>query len=178
MEHDIMNPTRKLLVTTLAAMAAGLAGATAMAADFGTRTPDVKELVEALTPPERTRGIAIVGASAATKTNASMQVGFELGSAQVMTRDHVKLERLAEALKSETLRDYRYEVIGHTDSTGPLPLNMRLSKERAESVVAYLSKQGVDASRIVADGKGPHELLNKQRPEAAENRRVEVRLIR
>lgn len=169
-----MKPIRTLLTL----MVAGVAFSPLLAADFGTRTPEVKELVEALTPPERTRGIAIVGASAATKTNASMQVGFELGSAKVMQRDFSKLDRLADALKTETLREYRYQVIGHTDITGPLPLNMRLSRERAESVIAYLQQQGIEADRLVADGRGPNELLNKQRPEAAENRRVEVRLIK
>ncbi|MBI5258908.1 MAG: OmpA family protein [Burkholderiales bacterium] len=166
-------------LTTALALAASLAALapTAGAADFGTRTPEVKELVDALKPPERTRGIAIVGASAATKTNASMQVGFAFGSAQVMSNDLVKLDRLADALKSESLRDYRYKVIGHTDAVGSMALNMRLSRQRADSVVAYLMQQGIPAERLVADGRGPNELLDPQRPDAAENRRVEVRLV-
>jgi outer membrane protein OmpA-like peptidoglycan-associated protein len=169
--------TSKLALIGAAALGVALAANTAMAADFGERTPEVKELVDALKPAERTRGIAIVGASSAARTKASMQVGFNLGSAQLIERDLVKLDRLADALKSDSLKEYRYQVVGHTDATGPMPLNMKLSRDRADSVVAYLMKQGIPAERLTADGKGPNELLDAQRPDAAENRRVEVRLV-
>jgi outer membrane protein OmpA-like peptidoglycan-associated protein len=169
--------TRTLALVGAAALSLTLAGNTVVAADFGDRTPEVKELVDALKPAERTRGIAIVGASSAARTKASMQVGFNLGSAQVIERDLVKLDRLADALKSDSLKEYRYQVIGHTDATGPMPLNMKLSRDRADSVVAYLMKQGIPAERLTADGKGPNELLDAQHPDAAENRRVEVRLV-
>ncbi len=158
-------------------LALGLCSATALATDFGNRTPEVKELVDALKPAERTRGIAIVGASQANRSKASMQVGFDFGSAQVIPRDLPKLDRLADALKSETLKEYRYQVVGHTDAKGPMELNMKLSRARADTVVAYLMQQGIPAERLTAEGKGPSELLNPQQPEAAENRRVEVRLI-
>lgn len=176
-----LNPTlritRTLALIGAAALTLTLAGNTVVAADFGNRTPEVNELVDALKPAERTRGIAIVGASSASRTKASMQVGFNLGSAQVIERDIVKLDRLADALKSDSLKEYRYQVIGHTDATGTMDLNMKLSRSRADSVVAYLMKQGIPAERLTADGKGPNELLDPQRPDAAENRRVEVRLV-
>ena len=170
--------TRKHIVLTLALALAG----TTFAADFGQRTPEVKELVDALKPSdqpaERTRGFAVVGAAAtAARPSASMQVGFDFGKAEVIPGDAVKIDRLADALKSDSLKAYRYLVIGHTDAVGPLPLNMKLSRERAASVVAHLKRQGVDASRIVAEGRGPNELLDPRRPDAAENRRVEVRLM-
>jgi OOP family OmpA-OmpF porin len=169
-------------ISTLAlALAFGLAGA-ASATDFGQRTPEVKELVDALKPAapqgERTRGFAVVaGTAGAAKPSASMQVGFDFGSADVVQRDLVKVDRLAEALKSESLRDYRYQVIGHTDAVGAMSANMKLSRDRAASVVAHLKRLGVDSSRIIAEGRGPNELLNPRQPDAAENRRVEVRLI-
>ena len=177
---NLMARTRRLtlghVLALLGATAMALAPA-AQATDFGKRTPEVKELVDALKPPERTRGLAIVGASAATRTKASMQVGFDFGSSQVIERDIVKLDRLADALKSESLRDYRYQVVGHTDGVGAVPLNMKLSRQRAEAVVAYLMQQGIPAERLSADGRGAKELLDPQRPDAAENRRVEVRLV-
>ena len=173
-----------LAPTLVLALAFGLPGA-ASATDFGKRTPEVGELVDALKPApaaapngERTRGFAVVaGTAGAAKPSASMQVGFDFGSAEVVQRDLVKVDRLAEALKSESLRDYRYQVIGHTDAVGALATNMKLSRDRAATVVAHLKRLGVDASRIVAEGRGPNELLNPRQPDAAENRRVEVRLI-
>lgn len=173
--------SRTLRLVLLAALAApglvALGLRPAQATDFGQRTPEVKELVDALKPAERTRGIGIVGASSAQRSKASMQVGFDFGKAQVLQRDVPKLDRLADALKSDSLRDYRYQVIGHTDGVGPMALNMKLSRERADAVVAYLQQQGIPAERLTADGRGPSELIDPQRPDAAENRRVEVRLI-
>jgi OOP family OmpA-OmpF porin len=169
------------LSTATLVLSFGLAGA-AFATDFGQRTPEVKELVDALKPaaPDlgASRGFAVVaGTATAAKPSASMQVGFDFGSADVVQRDLVKVDRLAEALKSESLRDYRYQVIGHTDAVGTMSTNMRLSRDRAASVVAHLKRLGVDGSRIIAEGRGPNELLNPRQPDAAENRRVEVRLI-
>lgn len=178
-----MSANRFRILIAPIALASLLAGAgLAQATDFGKRTPEVKELVDALKPSaqpaERTRGFAVVGAAAtAAKPSASMQVGFDFGSADVMQRDLVKIDRLAEALKSESLREYKYQVIGHTDAVGPLALNMRLSKDRAASVVEHLKRHGVAADRIVFEGRGPNELLNARQPDAAENRRVEVRLM-
>ena len=107
-----------------------------------------------------------------------MQIGFELGSSKVMERDIPKLERLAQALGNESLQATRYLVVGHTDASGPLALNMRLSRQRAQSVAAYLVSQRIDAGRLTAEGRGPNELLNKDRPEAAENRRVEIIVVK
>lgn len=151
----------------------------APAVDFGERTPEVSELVEALKPQRTKRGaVGVAGAAAANKGRASMQIGFELGSSKVMERDIPKLERLAQALGSESLQAARYQVVGHTDVSGPLALNMRLSRQRAESVAAYLISQRIDPGRLAAEGRGPNQLLNKDRPEAAENRRVEIVVVK
>jgi outer membrane protein OmpA-like peptidoglycan-associated protein len=116
--------------------------------------------------------------AAAGKGRASMQIGFDFGSSRVLERDREKVERLAQALNAEGLREVRYEVVGHTDSTGSMAVNMKLSEQRAQAVLDQLAELGVQRARLSAMGKGPAELLNKQDPAAAENRRVEVRVFR
>jgi outer membrane protein OmpA-like peptidoglycan-associated protein len=68
------------------------------------------------------------------------------------------------------------EVQGFTDSTGSEATNQALAGERAAAVARYLASQGIDASRIVAQGFGsesparPNETPQGRRS----NRRVEV----
>ncbi len=67
-------------------------------------------------------------------------------------------------------------VVGHTDSTGSLEHNLRLSERRADSVAAELIQNGVPANRIVTQGLGPREPVatNATAAGRAQNRRVEI----
>jgi outer membrane protein OmpA-like peptidoglycan-associated protein len=65
-------------------------------------------------------------------------------------------------------------VEGHTDGKGTAKYNDELSTRRAQAVAEFLATQGVAATRLEAQGKGFAELLNKDRPDAAENRRVRI----
>jgi outer membrane protein OmpA-like peptidoglycan-associated protein len=68
------------------------------------------------------------------------------------------------------------DVVGHTDSTGSMELNQRLSRERAASVARYLQSQKVQSARIVTRGVGPTQpIATNDTPEGrALNRRVEI----
>lgn len=70
------------------------------------------------------------------------------------------------------------DIVGHTDSTGSLELNMRLSQERATSVASYLTGQGVAGPRISSRGVGPSQPIatNDTAAGKAQNRRVEINL--
>ena len=73
--------------------------------------------------------------------------------------------------------DLQLYVVGHTDMTGSLEYNIRLSKERAEAVVERLeSTYGISRSRLVAMGVGPlvPVLTNQEEDGRAQNRRVEL----
>ena len=65
---------------------------------------------------------------------------------------------------------------GHTDSVGSEALNLELSQRRAEAVKAYLVRQGVDAKRVLAAGKGESLPVasNDSAAERQQNRRVEI----
>lgn len=67
-------------------------------------------------------------------------------------------------------------VTGHTDSTGTMAHNQRLSERRADAVAAVLIESGVPARRIVARGQGQTQPVasNETAAGRAQNRRVEI----
>ncbi len=88
------------------------------------------------------------------------------------------------ALNSVTLVLKEYpktiiEVSGHTDSTGSDALNQTLSDNRAMSVASYLTAQGVDQRRVLAQGFGKRSPIadNATVDGRQANRRVELRLV-
>ncbi len=67
-------------------------------------------------------------------------------------------------------------VVGHTDHTGNFAHNIKLSKERAQAVVAYLVSKGISPNRLTAEGVGPLCPVgtNKSEDGRKKNRRVEI----
>lgn len=71
------------------------------------------------------------------------------------------------------------EVQGHTDSTGSVEGNNRLSQARAEAVKQYLISQGVAAERLQAKGYGSSVPVaeNTTKEGRLKNRRVELKWL-
>ncbi|MCC5984339.1 MAG: OmpA family protein [Rhodobacteraceae bacterium] len=68
-------------------------------------------------------------------------------------------------------------VVGHTDGVGSFDYNLRLSLERAQAVVAWLSDaHGIAEGRLRPAGAGPMSPITTNRSEdgRAQNRRVEL----
>lgn len=143
-----------------------------------------ENLLDALEPSQevRTRSLRVrpsgsnaVAAPPARKPSASLLITFETNSAELTSAAKQQLDVVGAALKNDRLADYNFNVEGHADPRGNAAANMLLSRERAESVRAYLvSTHGIGAQRLVAEGKGDLELLNRSSPAAAENRRVTI----
>lgn len=100
---------------------------------------------------------------------------FDLGKATIRSKSYATLNRVAALLVE---KNFSLKLAGHTDNTGSMALNMRLSKERAESVKAYLVSQGANPSRIEAVGYGPNQPIATNKTAAGRqlNRRVEFTL--
>jgi OmpA-OmpF porin, OOP family len=110
---------------------------------------------------------------------ASLLITFETDSAKLTPKAKQSLETVARALNSDKLANFRFSIEGHADPRGGEELNLRLSQERAESVVSYLAEdRKVDRSRLQAVGKGQSELMNIVEPNAPENRRVTIKTIK
>ena len=72
--------------------------------------------------------------------------------------------------------DLRLSVEGNTDNIGGHDYNVKLSKDRAASVVAELVKAGIAADRLKSSGNGPDKPItdNDDSMGRAKNRRVEL----
>ncbi len=59
---------------------------------------------------------------------------------------------------------------GYTDAIGTESYNMRLSKQRANTVMQYLISKGIDPTRLTADGKGETNFLAPNtKPDGSDN---------
>ncbi len=169
----------------IAALAAGtlLLSDAAFAQDAVNLTdhePTEQELIEALTPPMRTRGIRPVARENDVREEATqavdLSVQFEYDSSVLTEATKQTLSTLAGALSSDSLSSFNFMIEGHTDASGPDDYNMGLSQRRAQSVVDYLTSQlGVSPSQLSSVGKGEHELLDAANPRSGVNRRVRIR---
>lgn len=107
-----------------------------------------------------------------------LSVPFELDSAELGRSAIRQLNELAHALNDPALRGYGFEIIGHTDASGPSRYNQRLSEQRAAAVKDYLTAvHQVDQYRLSSAGMGEHGLINGLNPFDERNRRVEIRNI-
>lgn len=102
---------------------------------------------------------------------------FERASSQLRNESTAFLDLIVDYLHENP--KVRMKVIGHTDLIGNLEDNLILSKERALSVKEYLTRKGVDRSRLDTEGKGPTEpLISKTDEESSKkNRRTEFVII-
>jgi outer membrane protein OmpA-like peptidoglycan-associated protein len=106
-------------------------------------------------------------------------IRFEPNSSKLDRRSDKILEQIALTLRKHDEID-RLEIGGHTDSTGPRGLNMRLSRERARSVRQWLLGRGIKPERLSARGYGPDKPVadNNTDDGRTQNRRVEFILQR
>ncbi len=94
-------------------------------------------------------------------------------SSSTLPGEYDELDQLARELKDNP--GIRIKIDGHTDSVGGEEGNKELSLQRAETVKAYLVKQGGSPSRITCEGIGSRKPIAENDTEHGRsiNRRVE-----
>jgi outer membrane protein OmpA-like peptidoglycan-associated protein len=114
----------------------------------------------------------------ATQTpSVNFQIRFKFGSADLTPEAREVLDRIGEALQSDQLARFRFQIAGHTDAVGSDAYNQRLSEQRAAAVLDYLMQRygdRIDPSRLESVGYGEERLLDPANPNSAVNRRVQV----
>lgn len=103
-------------------------------------------------------------------------IQFQVGSARISPASEATLGSIAKILALAPDRCVIVE--GHTDATGNADKNMALSRDRAGSVVNYISeKAGVDRKRLVPFGKGSSSPATGLAPNDPKNRRVVFKVV-
>ncbi|RYY07058.1 MAG: OmpA family protein [Sphingobacteriaceae bacterium] len=102
-------------------------------------------------------------------------IQFEFDSSVLRTSAYPTLDKVSADLRSNTAATI--ELDGYASSEGSAAHNMRLSRDRANSVKTYLVNSGVDAKRIktVANGETNPVADNSTEQGRVLNRRVEVK---
>ena len=93
------------------------------------------------------------------KAIALEKIYYDLDKSNIRPDAAIELDKLVKILKENP--EIKIELSSHTDSRGSDPYNKSLSQRRAESAVAYIIKQGISASRMVAKGYGEEKLVNE-----------------
>lgn len=101
---------------------------------------------------------------------------FEQGKSELNDDAKLALHDLAKVLKAN--QELRLRIEGHTSAEGDASTNNRLSEERAQAAVDFLvNKEGIEASRLEAVGKGSSEPKDPSNPTSDVNRRTEFTIL-
>jgi len=105
-------------------------------------------------------------------------VNFETNSANLTAESEEILQKSLKYIKAHPTE--KYEISGHTDSRGSREKNLRLSKDRAESVKNWLVKNGIESDRLTTEGYGPDKPIapNDTPDNMYKNRRVEFKRVK
>lgn len=101
-------------------------------------------------------------------------IQFKLNSAKLTKNSYGTLDDIVKLMKQ--IPEANLEVQGHTDELGSDATNQKLSQDRAQAVVDYFVKKGVESSRLRAVGFGATKPIadNKDKAGREKNRRVEL----
>jgi outer membrane protein OmpA-like peptidoglycan-associated protein len=102
-------------------------------------------------------------------------VQFNFNESVLLGQSFTELNKVVEIMKFH--KQWKAVIAGHTDDVGTDQYNIGLSLERANSVVDYLVKKGINPVRLKIEGYGKQMPLKKGNDEATRslNRRVEIR---
>jgi outer membrane protein OmpA-like peptidoglycan-associated protein len=117
-----------------------------------------------------------------TETEVTIQLSgsilFDFDSAQIRPDAERTLSDVKSVIASYAGRPVRIE--GHTDSIASDQYNQKLSEQRAQSVVDWFAKNGIERPRLTAFGAGETKPVASNDTSAGrqQNRRVEIVIAR
>ena len=102
---------------------------------------------------------------------------FETGKAVLRPESNEALDQVLRFLENNP--SIRLEISGHTDNTGSLRINQKLSRDRAAAVVTYLVQRGISQERLESRGYADTQPVATNGTAAGrqQNRRVEFKVL-
>lgn len=102
---------------------------------------------------------------------------FETGKSILTSGSFTELDRLLNIMQENA--QMKIEISGHTDKTGSVTINLKLSQDRAKAVVEYLVQKGITPTRLEFRGYGSLQpVSDNATPQGrAKNRRVEFKIL-
>lgn len=144
---------------------------------------DIALILEWGSSDEELRVLDFASMAPAAYTRQGNRLHAEMSGGVLFATNSAELRPEAIALLAELKRTMidpnpgaRISIDGHTDDVGSDTDNQALSQRRAQSVVAWLTGQGVAAARIEAAGHGESQpkVPNTNDRNRAQNRRIEI----
>jgi len=102
---------------------------------------------------------------------------FDFGKATLRSESKMELDRLTKLLND--IPTLKIEISGHTDNVGTQEANVKLSRERAKSVVDYLIENHISTERLKFEGYGFSQPIapNDTEENMQLNRRTEFKIL-
>lgn len=198
-----MTRWHKIGATLATLLLAGALVTTTNSASFAQQRPTSTDILEALKPTPKTRGLTTtpkqiqdqqflqtirgktraltldertkVADIAKDRQKIDLEVYFDYNSAEIVQRAIPDLMELGKALSNPDLRGGTFLLGGHTDAKGGEEYNQKLSERRAAAVKKFLlDKFQLPEDTLVTAGYGKEQLKKPDAPFAAENRRVQI----
>jgi outer membrane protein OmpA-like peptidoglycan-associated protein len=120
--------------------------------------------------------------SPVTSTTELPTIHYSFGNAQLTAKSKEKLDQITKTIEQHPQQ--QLIIASHTDNIDNKQFNIRLSKQRTQNVIQYLTEQGIDNSRLIGQWHGEFNPIaanqtsaGKDNPEGrAKNRRTEFQL--
>lgn len=102
---------------------------------------------------------------------------FDVNKFDLKPESQVELDKVVQLLQENPT--VRIQIEGHTDNVGTAADNLKLSENRAKSVVSFIVSKGIDPKRLTAKGFGATKPVaeNTSEENRAANRRTELKII-
>ena len=102
---------------------------------------------------------------------------FDTKMYEIKSESTPELDNLAQLLIDNPA--LKIQISGHTDNVGKTEDNLKLSDDRAQAVVKYLTAKGINSNRLLYKGYGSSQPIapNTTEEGRSQNRRTEVKVI-